>query len=329
VKFLLLETLHDDAHQLLAAAGEVMKAERLDAEYLCSIIADADAALTRGAGRLPREVLSAGRKLKVVARCGVGTDNIDVAAATEFGIPVIYAPGSTTWAVAEHAMMLMLMAARRAARLNAEVKSGNWAYRNQYGMGLELRGKTLGIIGLGDLGRRTAELGQAFGMRVVYWSRSSRDDRFEFLERDELLRQCDVLALSVALTADTKHLLNRAAIALMKPSAIVINTARGDVIDDQALSEALSSGRLAGAGIDVLATNHENHPFWSLENVIATPHVAAVTDVTFRQMCVPTAQAVIDIACGRSPNPKLVRNPEVLERNSGVGSRKSEVEERM
>lgn len=312
MKILLLEKLHDDAYRLLAEAGEVMMAARLDADYLCSAIADADAALTRGKGRLPREVLRAGKKLKAVARCGVGTDNIDVAAATGLGIPVIYAPGSTTEAVAEHALMLILMVARRAARLNAEVKSGNWAYRDQYGMGLELRGKTLGILGLGDIGRRTAELGQAFGMRVVYWSRTSRDDRFELLDRDELLRECDVLSLSVALTPETKHLLNRDTIALMKPSAIVINTARGDVIDDQALYEALSAGRLAGAGIDVLTSNHEHHPLWSLDNVVATPHVAAVTDVTFRQMCVPTAQEVIDIVRGKAPNPKLVRNPEVL-----------------
>lgn len=312
MKILLLEKLHDDAHRLLAEAGAVIMAERLDADYLCAAIADADAAMTRGKGRLPREVLSAGRKLKAVARCGVGTDNIDVAAATELGIPVIFAPGSTTEAVAEHALMLMLMVARRAARLNAEVKSGNWAYRDQYGTGLELRGKTLGILGLGDIGRRTAELGQAFGMRVVYWSRTSRDVRFELLDRDELLRECDVLSLSVALTPETRHLLNRDTIALMKPSAIVINTARGDVIDDQALYEALASGRLAGAGIDVLAANHEQHPFWSLDNVVATPHVAAVTDVTFRQMCVPTAQEVIDIVRGKTPNPKLVRNPEVL-----------------
>jgi D-3-phosphoglycerate dehydrogenase / 2-oxoglutarate reductase len=312
MKILLLEPVHEDAHRLLAEAGEVIVAERLDAEYLSSAIADADAAITRGKGRLPREVLTAGKKLKAVARCGVGTDNIDVAAATELGIPVIYAPGSTTMAVAEHAMMLMLMVARRAARLNAEVKSGNWAYRDQYGMGIELRGKTLGILGLGDIGRRIAELGRGFGMKVAYWSRHSRDERFAYLERDELLRQADVLSLSVALSSETRHLINRTTLALMKPTAIIINTARGDVIDDEALSEALSSGRLAGAGIDVLAASHEQHPFWLLDNVVATPHVAAVTDVTFRQMCVPTAQEVIDIVRGKAPDPKLVRNPEVL-----------------
>ena len=312
MKILLLEPIHEDAHHLLAEAGEVIAAAHLDAEYLSSAIADADAAITRGKGRLPREVLAAGTKLKAVARCGVGTDNIDVTAATELGIPVIYAPGSTTMAVAEHAIMLMLMVGRRAARLNAEVKSGNWAYRDQYGMGVELRGKTLGILGLGDIGRRIAELGQAFGMKVAYWSRNSRDERFAYLDRDELLRVSDVLSLSIALSPTTRHLINRQTLALMKPTAIIINTARGDVIDDEALSEALSSGRLAGAGIDVLAANHELHPFWSLDNVVATPHVAAVTDVTFRQMCVPTTQEVIDIVRGKAPDPKLVRNPEIL-----------------
>lgn len=314
MKTLLLETIHEDAQQLLRAAGEVILADRLDPTSLCELIADADAAITRGKGRMPREVLTAGKKLKAVARCGVGTDNIDVAAATELGIPVIYAPGSTTWAVAEHAMMLMLMTARRAEKLNREVKAGNWAFREQYGMGIELRGKTLGILGLGDIGRRAAELAQAFLMRVVYWSRNSRDERFAYLERDEVLRQADVLLLSVALTPETRHLLNRAGIALMKPTAIVVNIARGDVIDDEALYEALAAKRLAGAGIDVLAANHKRHPFWTLENVTATPHIAAMTDVTYRQMSLPTAQEVIDIVRGKAPTTELVRNPEVLNR---------------
>ncbi len=312
MRILLLENLHEDAHNLLAEAGEVVMAERLDADYLASAVADADAAFTRGKGSMPREFLTAGKKLRAVARCGVGTDNIDVAAATELGLPVIYAPGSTTMAVAEHTMMLVLMVARRAARLNAEVKSGNWAYRDQHGMSVELRGKTMGIIGLGDIGRRVGELGCAFGMKVAYWSRRSRDERFEYVERDELLGRADVLSLNVALTPGTRHLINRETIALMKPTAIIINTARGDVIDDAALYEALAAGRLAGAGIDVLAANHEHHPLWSLHNLVATPHVAAVTDVSFRQMCVPTAREVIGIVRGKRPDPQLLRNPEVL-----------------
>lgn len=308
MKFLLLEPIHEDARQLLARAGEVIAAERLDDDYLITAVKDVDAALTRGYGRMSREFLRAGKNLKAVARCGVGTDNIDVATATELGIPVVYAPGSTTMAVAEHAVMLMLMVARRAARLNAEVRSGNWDYRNGYGLGFELGGKTLGILGLGNIGRRIAELGTAFGMRVIYWSRSSHDDRFQSVSMDDLFRQSDVIAISVALTPETRNLVNQRTIGLMKRGAIIVNTARGDVIDDEALYEALASGHLGGAGIDVIASNHQKHPFWTLENVVATPHVAALTDVTFRQMCVPVARDVLNIARGNQPNYKMIRN---------------------
>jgi D-3-phosphoglycerate dehydrogenase / 2-oxoglutarate reductase len=312
VKFLLLEPIHEEARHLLAEAGQVIAAERLDDDYLVDVVSDVDAALTRGKGRMSREFLSAGKELKAVARCGVGTDNIDVAAATELAIPVVYAPGSTTMAVAEHALMLMLMVARRAARLNAEVKAGNWDYRNGYGLAVELRGKTLGILGLGHIGLRTGQLGQAFGMNVIYWSRSSRDQRFESVSMDDLFRRADVIAVSVALAAETRHLINRRTIELMRPGAIIVNTARGDVIDDEALYEALATRRIAGAGIDVIASNHKHHPFWSLDNVIATPHVAALTDVTFRQMCLPVVGEVVSIVSGNRPNETMVRNREVL-----------------
>lgn len=314
MKILLLEKLHDDAVKLLAEVGDVVAAENLDATYLETAIVDADAALTRGYGRLPRAVLAAGKRLKCVARCGVGTDNIDVEAATELGIPVFYAPGSTTMAVAEHALMLMLAVARRAMRLHIEVKVGNWAYRNQYGLGTELGGKTLGVIGLGDIGRRVAELGAAFGMKVVYWSRSSRDERFEQLEFAEVLKASDVIAVSVALTPDTRRLINRDALALMKPTAILVNTSRGDVIDEAALVEALGAGRLAGAGLDVLASDssHTDNPLFKFDNVIVTPHVAAVTDVAFRQMCLTTAEQVARVLKGEPPDARFVRNPAVF-----------------
>lgn len=316
MKILLLEAIHDDARQLLTEVGKVVFAERIDAHYIREAIVEADTALTRGRGRLPREVLQAGTKLKCVARCGVGTDNIDLDAATELGIPVIYAPGSTTMAVAEHALMLMLAVARRVTRFNAEVKNNNWLFRNSSGMTVELRGKTLGILGLGDIGKRIAELGQAFGMNVLYWSRNSHDGRFKFAAREEVLRQADVLSISLALTPETRHLVNREAFALLKPTAILINTARGEIVDEAALLEALQAGKLAGAGIDVLEDeiHPDNHPLWQFDNVVVTPHVAAITDVTYREMCVTTAEEIIRILRGVAPTPRLVRNPAVLNR---------------
>ncbi|MEJ7713255.1 MAG: hydroxyacid dehydrogenase [Pyrinomonadaceae bacterium] len=314
MKILLLEPLHDDARLVLAEVGDVVMAAQLESASLEREIADADAALTRGYGRLPRSVLSAGRKLRCVARCGVGTDNIDVAAATEMGLPVIYAPGSTTTAVAEHVMMLMLAVARRVTIFNREVKSGNWSFRAHAGLNRELKGKVLGILGLGDIGRRVAELAQAFEMDVYYWSKHSRDARWRYLERDELLRRSDILSINVALTPETRRFINRDALALMKSSAIIINTARGDVIDEAALYEALAAGRLGGAGLDVISADspHENNPLWTLDNVVVTPHVAAVSDVAFRKMCLETAGQVSRILRGETPDPRFVRNPEVL-----------------
>ena len=233
------------------------------------------------------------------------------------GLPVIYAPGSTTTAVAEHTMMLMLAVARRAVRFDREVKSGNWAFRNNAGLSVELIGKTLGIFGLGDIGRRVAELGQAFGMKVVYWSRRSRDERFQYLEQDELLKSADVLSINVALTPETRQSLDRQALSLMKPTSIIINTARGDVLDEVALLEALREGRIAGAGLDLISadSSHEDNPLWKLDNVVVTPHVAAVTDVAFRRMCVETAEQVSRVLRGLQPDPRFVKNGVAVARN--------------
>lgn len=314
VRILLLEPIHEDARRLLAEIGEVIAASRLDAASLATDIANADAAFTRGYGRLPGDVLRAGRRLRCVARCGVGTDNIDVAAATELRLPVIYAPGSTTTAVAEHALMLMLSVARRVIVFDRAVKSGRWAFRAEAGLSAELNGKTLGILGLGDIGRRVGELGAAFGMEVCYWSRSSRDERWRYLERDDLLRHADVLSINVALTPETRQLINRETLSLMKPSAIIINTARGDVIDEAALYDALATGKLAGAGLDVIAADspHERNPLWSLDNLVVTPHTAALGDAAFRRMCMETSEQVVRILRGEQPDPHFVRNPSVL-----------------
>lgn len=313
-KILLLESIHKDALEMLGEVGEIITPERPDDDHLRDSIGSASAVITRGVGRLPRALLSAGRNLRCVARCGVGTDNIDVGAATELGIPVIYAPGSTTVTVAEHALMLMLTVARRVTLLNKEVKEGNWSVRGRIGLGMELGGKTLGILGLGDIGRRVAELGNAFGMSVVYWSRGSRDERFEYVDRDELLRRSDVLSIHLALSPETRQMIGEESLALMKPTAILINTARGEVLDESALCEALYHNRLAGAGLDVIGADspHEKNPLWALDNVVITPHVAAVTDVAFRKMCVETSAQVVRILRGDRPDPRFVRNPSVL-----------------
>jgi phosphoglycerate dehydrogenase-like enzyme len=290
----LLESVHADAMTLLQAVDEV----RLMADPLVideSVPRDrVRAILTRGRGRITAATLDEFPDLAVVGRCGAGLDNIDVAAARERGITVVNAPGAATAAVAEHAVLLMLGLARRVAALDAAVKDGNWSVRDGY-LGAELRGKRLGIVGLGSIGRRVAALGRAFDMNVAYWSPSSRDDALERMDVDELLGVADIVQLCVALTPETRGLLDVRRVALMQPTALVVNTARGALVDHEALIAAIAGERLGGYATDVW--DPEPPPAGELEalgdRLLVTPHVAAITDVTYRDICVRTATAAI------------------------------------
>lgn len=314
MKILLLETIHDDAVKLLEEAGEVHLAERLDETSVTNEASDAAAILTRGRGRIPRSTLMSGSLLKCVARCGAGTDNIDVATATERGLPVIFSPEGTKYAVAEHALMLAMAVGRRLVRVDREVKAGGWEIRNRIGIGSELFGKTLGIVGLGRIGSRIGELGSAFNMQVCYWSAHSRDDRFTRVELDELFRRSDVISVSVALAPETRGLIDARLIGLMRPTAILVNTARGEIVDENALVAALSEGRLGGVGLDVMSEEppRADHPLFGFDNVVITPHIAAITDVAYRRMCVEVATQVITALRGGTPEREFVRNPQVL-----------------
>jgi D-3-phosphoglycerate dehydrogenase len=291
----LLERVHPDALTLLESAGEV----RLMADPL---VFDAglprrgvEVILTRGRGRITTATLDEFPDLVVVGRCGAGLDNIDVGAAAARGIAVVSAPGVTAAAVSEHALLLMLGLARRVAALDDAVKAGKWSVRDGY-LGTELRGKRLGVVGLGAIGRRVAVLGSALDMDVVYWSPSSRDDNHGWLELDELLATSDVVQVCIALAAGTRQLLDNRRLSLMHPGALLVNTSRGAVIDHNALVAAIVEGRLGGYATDVW--DPEPPPADDIarlgDRLLATPHVAAITDVTYRDMCVRTAVAAID-----------------------------------
>lgn len=316
MKILLLEVIHPDAVELLKTIGNVHQIESLAPDHVNEQFTDAAAVLTRGRGRIPREALLAGKQLKCVARCGAGTDNIDVATATELGLPVLFSPDGTTFSVAEHAIMLMMAVGRKLTMLDREVKSNNWEIRNRIGIGAELFGKTLGIVGLGRIGKRTAELARAFGMNVIYWSAQSRDNAYQFTELEEVFRQSDIVSISLSLNDGTRNLVNAHLISQMKPSAILVNTARGEVIDELALARALAEKRIAGAGLDVMASEPppDDHPFFQMDNVVITPHIATITDVAYRKMCVEVAEQVIRVLKGEQPDTGSVRNPEVLKR---------------
>jgi D-3-phosphoglycerate dehydrogenase len=235
---------------------------------------------TRGAVTWPGEALRALPKLRLIATCSIGTDMIDLATARELGVVVCNQPGRTAPVVAEHAFGLMFALAKRAAFQTAELKAGRWTRREN----IFLQGKTLGVVGTGAIGAEMARLGRAVGMNVIAWTFHPSSERaaalgVRFVERDELLRTADVVSLHVKLTEDSRGMLGARELALMKPDALLINCARGGVVDTAALVEALHRGHLSGAALDVYDQEPlpADHPLRSCEQVILTPHNADQT----------------------------------------------------
>jgi len=299
---LLLETVHPDAHEILLDVDRVHLVPDLST-FDPTDHSGVRAIVTRGLGQVPAEVVAACPDLAVVARCGAGLDNIDTDACLAADVAVVHAPGLTTSAVAEQAVMLMLAVGRRLTHVDREVKRGNWAVREGF-TSTEMRGKRLGIVGYGAIGERVAEFGHAFGMDVVCTTRRSSGVDVPRLELDELLATSDVIQLCVPLTDETRGMIGARQFATMQPSAIVVNTARGPVVDHGALADALEAGALAGYGADVW----DPEPPSSGDRVLAhpstavTPHVAGLTDTTYREICVRPASSVARILRGEAPD---------------------------
>jgi len=303
----LLETVHPDALALLERADEVRLMARpteLDDDLP---LTEVSGVLTRGRGRIPAQMIAELPNLQFVGRCGAGLDNVDIDAAHAAGVPVLYAPGRTTHAVSEHALMLMLALGRRLAMLDAAVKAGNWRIRDGY-EGLELRGKRLGIVGLGSIGRRIADLGTLLEMDVVSWSRATRLPSARMVALDELLATADVIQVCVASTPQTQGLIGADQFSLMKPGVLLVNTARGQIVDHHALRNAIDAGVVAGYAADVWDPEPPSADDRLLadERVLVTPHVAGLTDVTYREICIQPAAAAVAILSGDVPDPTCV-----------------------
>jgi phosphoglycerate dehydrogenase-like enzyme len=303
---LLLESLHPDAEALLAAAGPIVRAT--DPNAPATDFAAVQAILARGRGRIGAPLLARCPSLRVIARAGAGLDNLDTAAAQARGIPVVHAPGANTRTVAEHTIALILDLARGITASARAVAAGRWEERAGY-RGDELSGLLLGIVGFGSIGRRTAELAQAFGMRIVvaaHPQRPAAGDTPPSLPLAELLACADVVSLHLPLTPATRALLGPAEFARMRPGALLVNTARGALIDMPALREALASGRLGGFAADVLDQEPPapGDPLLALPQVVLTPHVASLTAATYRSLCVFTAENVVRVLRGEAPDPR-------------------------
>ena len=257
-------------------------------------------------------VLAAFPSLRVIARAGVGYDAVDVAAATKHGVAVAITPGTNEGSVAEHTFCLILGLAKNIISQHLGVKQGGWPR----GANLPLRGKTLGIAGLGRIGKAVALRGQAFGMRLIAYdpvpdTAFAAHHQITLVSFEQLLAESDYLTLHLPFNAASRNLINRQTLARMKPTAFLINTARGPVVNETDLLEALRSKRIAGAGLDVYEQEPPGkHPLFELDNVLLTPH-AAGTDIQSRDdMALSAARAIVSLSRGEWPAEKIV-NPEV------------------
>jgi D-3-phosphoglycerate dehydrogenase / 2-oxoglutarate reductase len=260
-------------------------------------IANADGLVVRSATKVTREVLEKSTRLKVIGRAGVGVDNIDLEAATNRGVLVMNTPGGSSVSVAEHTLALMLALARSVPQSNASIHAGRWEKSSS---GMELRGKTLGLIGFGRIGMEVARRARALEMDVLAHDpyvtlEAARELDVELVPLGELLRRSDVVSLHTSLSPSTEKMIDATAIAKMKRGARLVNCARGELIDEAALADALRSGQLAGAALDTFAVEPpKNSPLIGLPNVIATPHIGASTAEAQEEVGTAVAQQVRD-----------------------------------
>ena len=299
-RIVILDPLSEAGLKLLRAAGlEVEERPGLKGEQLRQALLEADGAICRSGVKITRDVLEGNSRLKVIVRAGVGVDNIDLEAATRRGIVVMNTPGGNTISTAEHTLALMFALARKICPAYRSLQEGRWE-RSRY-MGTQLYGKVLGVVGLGRVGQAVAERAKALGMRVIGYdpfvsAAKAREWGVElFPNLRDLLPQVDFLTVHVPLTEQTRGMIGRAELALMKRGARIINCARGGIVDEAALLEALESGQLGGVALDVFEKEPcTSSPLFGREDVVCTPHLGASTEEAQEQVAVEAAELVVD-----------------------------------
>jgi D-3-phosphoglycerate dehydrogenase len=298
IRVLVADRIHEDGIKLLKDFAEVEVATGLKPEELIDRVKNCEVLVVRSATKVTADIISAGKKLRVVARAGVGLDNIDVEAANSKNIKVLNAPEAPTVAVAELVFGLMLSFARQIPRADAGTKQGRWEKKEL--IGTELRGKTLGVIGTGNIGRAVGRRAKAFEMSLLFYD-VIQDQKFaeevggKYVDLDTLLRESDYITLHVPLLPSTEHMIGKRELELMKPTAVLINTSRGKIVDEKALIEALRKRRIAGACLDVYETEPLlDSPLLGLPNVILTPHVGASTVEAQREAAIIIARKIRD-----------------------------------
>jgi D-3-phosphoglycerate dehydrogenase / 2-oxoglutarate reductase len=302
MRILVVEPIAPQGLAILRQRHEVDERLGLAPAELSAAIPEYDALVVRSQVRVDASLIAAGTRLRAIARAGVGLDNVDREAAEVRGIAVVNAPGGNTIAAAEHTMALLLAAARRIPAADASLRAGEWT-RSRFA-GTELRGKTLGIVGFGRIGQAVAERARAFGMRIVASDPFVTPDEAaargaELVSFDEVLRSADVLTVHVPLTGETTGLIDGRALARLRRGAIVLNVARGGIVDEAALAEALASGHVTAAAVDVF--EHEpprDSPLLEAPNTVLTPHIAASTAEAQVAVAIEMAERLLEALSG-------------------------------
>ena len=305
-KILVSDPLPDDIVDSLRKEAEVVVAVGLSSADLAKKVAEGfDALVVRSQSKVTREVVEAGKGLRIIGRAGVGVDNIDVEAATARGIVVVNSPEGNTISAAEHTFGLLMAAARRVPQAHASMQRGEWDRKSF--TGLELYNKTLGVVGFGRIGREVAFRAAAFRMKILAFDpfineEFAREKGAELCTLDDLLSRSDFVTLHSPKTPETANLINAERLARMKPTAILVNCARGGIVDEAALYEALSSKKLGGAALDVFLNEPlGDSPLLKLSNVVTTPHLAASTHEAQERVAVDVAEQVLEVLRGGAP----------------------------
>ncbi len=316
MRVLVADPIAQEGIAILKAAGiEVDVKTGLKPDALRAIIGGYDALIVRSQTQVTADLLAAGKNLQVVGRAGVGVDNIDVDAATRQGVLVVNAPTSNIIAAAEHTFALMLALARHIPQANTSLKSGKWL-RAEF-TGAELREKTLGIFGLGKVGSAVARRAKGFEMRVIAFDPFVSPDYasrlgVELVSKEQLLREADFVSIHVPMTAGAKHLIGRDELRMVKPTVRIVNAARGGVVDEEALAEAITAGKVAGAAIDTFSVEPAtDSPLFKSDRVIVTPHLGASTEEAQLKVSTEVAEQIAGVLRGK-PARYAVNAPMVL-----------------
>lgn len=307
MKILITGKIYGNFLEKLRIGNEVLEGSLKD-------ISGMDAVLSMLTDKISKEVLDqAGPQLKIIANYAVGFDNIDIEEATKRGIIVTNTPcEEVDQAVAEHTMALIFALARRIVESDEVTKKGAYhGWQPDIFVGTALKGKTLGVLGMGKIGKFVARMGKAIGMKVIYCKRTPEPEiekelAITFCDLNNLLAQSDVVTLHTPLTPETKHMINHESLGFLKTGALIINTARGAVIDEEALVDALRSGKVGGAALDVFDHEPEINPeLIGMENVILTPHIASATKEARNKMSELAVNSILEVIAGRVPQNKV------------------------